>query len=130
MHLTRFLLASSFALAIAPIAAAEGGFPPPGVAATTVRLDSAASGDHVGDGAFVFQNAGGSSLRLVLPARAERSVACAPDGEGTSRSRAGQFMIAGGAELHCTATPGKYRFTAIVAEGGAVREIEGKLVVR
>lgn len=131
MRFTKILFVSSLWITLAPLASAEGGHPLPEVAETTVSLGAGGpSGDHAGDGAFVFQNDGGASLRLVLPSERVRAVACTPDGEGTSRSRAGQFMIAGGAALRCTAAPGKHRFTAITAEGGSVREIEGKLVVR
>jgi hypothetical protein len=130
MRLIPTLFASFLFLALAPPAVAEGAHPLPGVAETAVALGAGGSGDYAGDGAFVFQNEGGATLRLMLPSERDRVIECTTDGDGTSRSRAGQFMIAGGAALHCTAAPSKHRFTAISTEGGSVREIEGKLVVR
>ena len=78
----------------------------------------------------MFRNDGTASSRLLLQRRDAAAVACEPDGQGTSRSRPGQFLINGGAELRCTASPGRYRFTAMSSEGGAIREQSGKLVVR
>lgn len=130
MRLIAFLFASVLVLSFPQQVAAEGAWPPPGVAATAVQLGGADEADHAGGGAFVFQNGGGAAVRLLLPSERDHAVACTPDGQGSNRSRVGQYTIAGGAELHCTASPGKHRYTAITAEGGAVHEVEGRLVVR
>lgn len=132
MRLIAFPFASVLVFSFPLQGAAEGAWPPPGVAAIAVQLggDGDGAADHAGGGAFVFQNGGGASVRLLLPSERDRAVACTPDGQGSSRSRMGQYTIAGGAELHCTASPGKHRYTAITAEGGAVHEVEGRLVVR
>jgi hypothetical protein len=123
----RFVLAGLLLVTAAP-ARSEGALPAPGTAATAILLGAQADGDHAGDGAFVFRNPGTASQRLLLSERDR--VDCAPDGLLTSRSRPGQFTIAGGAELHCTAAPGSHRFTTIGSEGGAVTEHSGKLLVR
>ena len=123
----RFGFAFVLAFASAAPALAEGALPAPGTAATTIRLGS--DGEHPSSGAVVFRNAGTASQRLLLADR-DRGVACTPDGDRTSRSRPGQFTIAGGAELACTAEPGTHRFTAYTSEGGSVRESSGRIVVR
>jgi hypothetical protein len=124
----RLLLAGLLLVTAAP-AWPEGALPAPGTAATAILLGAQADGDHAGGGAFVFRNPGTASQRLLLAGR-DPAVECTPDGSSTSRSRPGQFTIAGGAELHCTAEPGTHRFSTIGSEGGAIREHKGKLVVR
>ena len=109
-------------------AAAEG--IEPGIAATQVAVSGAFPTSVEAGTALVFENRGRSAARLMIPAGQAAAFACEADGATASHSRAGQYTLSAGASLHCTAAPGSYRFTAVSAEGGAVRERSGKLRVR
>jgi hypothetical protein len=109
---------------------AEGVEPAIGAAASAIDLGRIGSDAQQAGTELLFRNPGTAASRLLLPSDAARAIACSPDGSTTNRSRPGQFLLAAGAELRCTAEPGRYKVTAISSEGGAIRERSGRLVVR
>jgi hypothetical protein len=129
MHKRSVLLVLAL-VGLASGAARAEGVEPIGTAPTAIELSRVGDAQLESGTALAFRNPGAASSRLLLPHDAARAISCSPDGSTTSRSRPGQFLLGAGAELRCTAEPGRYKVTAITAEGGAVQERSGRILVR
>lgn len=115
-----FALVIGSAVAADPIASAGTGTP-------RIALGDTLATESIEHGQVVFHNEASSIVRLLL---SQEGVACEADGRTTSRSRAGQYTLVAGADLHCTAEPGSYRYKTMTVSGGTIQKATGKLVVR
>lgn len=128
----RSILVAFLASVLATPAAAESFLPEPEPPAAP-RVDLAASdADEVESGPrVVFRNPGGQPARILFAGGDAEAVVCREDGRATTRARAGQYVLAAGAELPCTAVEtGTYDYTVLTAEGGRITRSNGSWVVR
>ena len=121
--------AAAAALLFAGAAGAEGVQPAPGVPATRIALADPPS-ETRGGPALVFHNDAAGAARLLFARGAAEALDCAIDGGSATRSRTGQYLLSAGAELRCTAPPGRYRFETLTPRGGAIERARGSVEVR
>lgn len=104
---------------------------PPDAGADFQRIALAEPGREIETGpALLFANDGAGQSRLVFERGGAKAIACQADGAGAARSRAGQYTLAPGAELRCTAQPGRHSFQVLRANGGGIERTKSRLVVR
>lgn len=79
---------------------------------------------------IVFLNLAEADTRIVFAYRDSGGIACYSESEGVVRSRTGQYLLEGGAELICAVQPGRYRYTTLTSHDGSVRKARATLRVR
>ncbi|MEN8182795.1 MAG: hypothetical protein ABFS46_09705 [Myxococcota bacterium] len=125
-----FGLAAFATLAICQSGAAETSVRGSLEAATLVGVAAAANTNVETGNQVVFQNEGKTIARIVFSRRDEAALQCRPDDDSATRSRPGQYLLAGGAEMTCAPEPGSYRYTTFVHRDGGIRAEKGRLNVR
>ena len=110
-------------------AAAEGIPPDAGAEGQRIALAGVARQVEAGP-ALVFANDGAARSRLVFERSVADAISCQADGVGAERSRAGQYTLAPGGELRCTARPGRHPFLVLRSNGSGIERTSSRLVVR
>ncbi len=114
---------------VPPPAAAEGREPGDAIAATRVALSDPGRDVETG-AAVVLENRSSATARVILDRSSAASVTCQTNGGTTSRSRPGQYMLAPGAALACSARRGRHSFRVVTATRDGIDEVRSRLVVR
>ncbi len=110
-------------------AAAEGREPGDDPIATRVDLSDLGRDVETGS-ALVLENGSRATARVIFDRSSAASVTCRTDGGATTRSRPGQYMLAPGAELACSARRGRHSFRVVTTTGGGIDQVQSHLVVR
>lgn len=112
-----------------PPAAAEGREPSDDPVATRVELSDLGRDVETGS-ALVLENGSSATARVIFDRSSAGSVTCSTDGGATTRSRPGQYMLAPGAELACSARRGRHSFRVVTATSSGIDQVKSRLVVR
>ncbi len=132
LPLALFAMMATATLPTAPLPVrAEGREPGDEPAATRVALSELERNVETGS-AVVLENGSSATARVIFDRSSAASVTCHTDDDGgtTSRSRPGQYMLAPGAELACSARRGRHSFRVVTATRDGVDEVRSRLVVR
>ena len=122
--LLAFAAATQSAAEMGPVAAVR--------AATLIDMSATGAPDAVvdTDGRVVFRNRVTGSTRIVLTRKDASAFDCVVDGDAVVRSRPGQYLLRGGAELSCVVRPGRYRYTTLTQQRGGIHKARSTIRVR